>query len=43
MYVVKRDGRKEPIMFDKITARIRKLNYGFNPLVDPGTGSHESN
>ncbi|PDH46487.1 MAG: ribonucleoside-diphosphate reductase subunit alpha [Flavobacteriales bacterium MED-G15] len=35
MYVVKRDGRKEPIMFDKITARIRKLNYGLNPLVDP--------
>ena len=35
MFVVKRDGRKEPIMFDKITARIRKLNYGLNPLVDP--------
>ncbi len=35
MYVVKRDGRKEPIMFDKITARIRKLCYGLNELVDP--------
>jgi ribonucleoside-diphosphate reductase alpha chain len=35
MYVIKRDGRKEPIMFDKITARIRKLCYGFNELVDP--------
>jgi len=35
MFVVKRDGRKEPIMFDKITARIRKLNYGLNALVDP--------
>ncbi len=35
MYVVKRDGRKEPIMFDKITARVRKLCYGLNPLVDP--------
>jgi ribonucleoside-diphosphate reductase alpha chain len=35
MYVSKRDGRKEPIMFDKITARIKKLCYGFNPLVDP--------
>ena len=35
MYVAKRDGRKEPIMFDKITARIKKLCYGFNPLVDP--------
>lgn len=35
MYVVKRDGRKEPIMFDKITARVRKLCYGLNELVDP--------
>ena len=35
MYVVKRDGRKEPVMFDKITARIRKLCYGLNDLVDP--------
>ena len=35
MYVIKRDGKKEPIMFDKITARIRKLCYGFNELVDP--------
>ncbi|MGB0305883.1 MAG: ribonucleoside-diphosphate reductase subunit alpha, partial [Flavobacteriaceae bacterium] len=31
----KRDGRKEPIMFDKITARVRKLCYGLNDLVDP--------
>ena len=35
MYVVKRDGRKEPVMFDKITARVRKLCYGLNNLVDP--------
>jgi ribonucleoside-diphosphate reductase alpha chain len=35
MYVVKRDGRKEPIMFDKITARVRKLCYGLNERVDP--------
>ena len=35
MYVIKRDGKKEPIMFDKITARIKKLCYGFNELVDP--------
>lgn len=35
MYVVKRDGRKEPIMFDKITARTRQLCYGLNVLVDP--------
>ncbi|MDC6366316.1 MULTISPECIES: ribonucleoside-diphosphate reductase subunit alpha [Flavobacteriaceae] len=35
MYVLKRDGRKEPMMFDKITARVRKLCYGLNALVDP--------
>ena len=35
MYVVKRDGKREPVMFDKITARIRKLCYGLNGLVDP--------
>ena len=35
MYVVKRDGHREPMMFDKITARVRKLCYGLNELVDP--------
>jgi ribonucleoside-diphosphate reductase alpha chain len=36
MFVVKRDGKKESVKFDKITARIEKLCYGFNPaLVDP--------
>ena len=35
MFVLKRDGRKEPVMFDKITARVRKLCYGLNNLVDP--------
>ncbi len=35
MYVVKRDGRKEPVMFDKITARVRKMCYGLNNIVDP--------
>ena len=35
MYVVKRDGRKESVKFDKITARIKKLCYGLNPLVAP--------
>jgi ribonucleoside-diphosphate reductase alpha chain len=35
MFVVKRDGKKELVMFDKITARIRKICYGLNPLVDP--------
>jgi len=35
MHVLKRDGRKEAIKFDKITARIQKLCYGLSPLVDP--------
>lgn len=35
MYVVKRDGHREPVMFDKITDRIKKLCYGLNDLVDP--------
>ena len=35
MFVQKRDGRKEPVMFDKITSRIRKMCYGLNKLVDP--------
>ncbi|MDH7463747.1 ribonucleoside-diphosphate reductase subunit alpha [Chitinophagaceae bacterium 26-R-25] len=35
MFVIKRDGRKESVKFDKITARIEKLGYGLNPLVDP--------
>lgn len=36
MYVVKRDGRKETVKFDKITARIQKLCYGLEPThVNP--------
>ncbi len=35
MFVLKRDGHREPMMFDKITARVRKLCYGLNELVDP--------
>src|SRR5688572_4548864 len=31
MYVLKRDGRKESVKFDKITARINKLSYGLHP------------
>ncbi len=34
MFVVKRDGRKESVKFDKITARISKMCYGLNPSVD---------
>ncbi|ORZ31313.1 ribonucleoside-diphosphate reductase M1 chain [Catenaria anguillulae PL171] len=36
MNVIKRDGRKEAVMFDKITARIEKLCEGLNrEYVDP--------
>jgi ribonucleoside-diphosphate reductase alpha subunit len=35
MYVVKRDGRKEAVKFDKITARIVKMCYGLDQLVSP--------
>ncbi len=35
MYVMKRDGRREPVQFDKITARIKKLCYGLHDAVDP--------
>ena len=31
MYVIKRDGHKEPVKFDKITARISRLCYGLDP------------
>ncbi|CAN0577384.1 unnamed protein product, partial [Ectocarpus sp. 12 AP-2014] len=36
MHVVKRDGRREPVMFDKITARIRRLCWGLDErYIDP--------
>ncbi len=35
MYVVKRDGRKEAVKFDKITARTVKMCYGLDSLVSP--------
>lgn len=36
MLVIKRDGRKQEVKFDKITARIQKLCYGLDPThVDP--------
>ncbi|XP_049833367.1 ribonucleoside-diphosphate reductase large subunit [Schistocerca gregaria] len=36
MFVLKRDGRKEEVHFDKITSRIQKLCYGLNMgFVDP--------
>ena len=36
MYVIKRDGKKEFVKFDKITSRIRKLCYSLDrEFVDP--------
>ena len=36
MFVIKRDGRKELVHFDKITSRVKKLCFGLDPaFVDP--------
>ncbi|NEQ48715.1 MAG: ribonucleoside-diphosphate reductase subunit alpha [Leptolyngbya sp. SIO3F4] len=35
MFVIKRDGRKESVKFDKIQARIKKMCYELDPVVDP--------
>ena len=36
MYIVKRDGRNEEMLLDKITSRIKKLCYGLDKkYVDP--------
>jgi ribonucleoside-diphosphate reductase alpha chain len=36
MYVIKRDGTRETVKFDKITARVQKLSYSLEPdHVDP--------
>ena len=38
MYVIKRNGRREAVMFDKITSRIRKLCYRLNDkYIDPAS------
>src|ERR1017187_2315826 len=34
MFVLKRDGRKESVKFDKVTARIQKLAYGLSEHVE---------
>lgn len=36
MYVIKRDGRKEPVHFDKITSRIKHLSFELNDsFIEP--------
>ena len=37
MKVIKRNGRREDVSFDKITARVKKLCYGLNSYVSPVT------
>lgn len=34
MYVIKRNGKKESVKFDKVTARIEKLSYSLSPMVN---------
>ncbi len=34
MFVIKRNGKKEPVKFDKVTARIEKLSYSLSPMVN---------
>ena len=33
-YVIKRNGKRESVKFDKVTARIGKLCYGLSPMVN---------
>jgi ribonucleoside-diphosphate reductase alpha chain len=34
MYVVKRDGRREELKFDKVSGRLAKLTWGLHPHLD---------
>ena len=34
MFVIKRNGKQESVKFDKVTARIEKLSYSLNKLVN---------
>jgi len=34
MYVEKRNGKRESVKFDKVTARVEKLSYGLSPMVN---------
>ena len=42
MYVIKRDGRKELVKFDKITARIQKIMLWLKSVGSARKGSNES-
>ncbi|TKK68944.1 ribonucleoside-diphosphate reductase subunit alpha [Ilyomonas limi] len=34
MFVIKRNGKRESVKFDKVTARIEKLSYSLSPLIN---------
>ncbi len=34
MFVIKRNGKKETVKFDKVTARIEKLSYSLSPIIN---------
>ena len=34
MFVIKRNGKKESVKFDKVTARLEKLSYSLSPMVN---------
>ncbi|MBI3234553.1 MAG: ribonucleoside-diphosphate reductase subunit alpha [Bacteroidetes bacterium] len=34
MFVIKRNGKRESVKFDKVTARIEKLSYSLSPIVN---------
>src|SRR6187402_3126453 len=34
MFVIKRNGKKESVKFDKVTARLEKLSYSLSPIVN---------
>src|ERR1044072_8261947 len=34
MFVIKRNGKRESVKFDKVTARLEKLSYSLSPLVN---------
>ena len=35
MFVIKRDGRKEQVHFDKITTRVKQMSWGLSKSIDP--------
>ena len=34
MFVIKRNGKRESVKFDKVTARIEKLSYSLSPIIN---------